>query len=284
MPTRHKTTTPTARRLAAALLASTLLAPAGAAIAARIHPATLKDPDCTAGGEIQAAPGTPGQTPVAGTPEYVARYGTPQDDVMHGTPGDDKFSSGDCDDRLIGGAGDDRLAAYEGDDRLEGGDGRDFLYGQQGDDALFGGDDGEPDTLYGHEGDDLLSAGGGAGATMLGGPGRDVYVGAPGYVDAFFVGGGAPDRGTDPEVKPHLRMADVIENFEALDRIRLPGYLPGNPTTTPAEGHYSVYRGGDATPELTGTWVVTWRALGEAGYHDVIVTGGDPNGRVFTNP
>jgi Ca2+-binding RTX toxin-like protein len=238
-----------------ALLASTLLCPDGAASA-------TNDP-CLGGSTIQVPPG--GATVV----------GTPQDDVMTGSSGNDQFWGMACDDHLLGKEGNDILTGYWGDDKLEGGDGFDMLYGEWGDDVLLGGDDLTTDYLYGGPGNDYLSAGQGNGASMWGEQGIDTYVGASNYADDFYVHG-SPDRGTT--TAPALRTSDVIENFEAIDRILLHGtYTLTNPTMTPGEGQYSIY------PELGG-YVVTWNSPTDEGYHDVVVKGGNPNGRVFFYP
>jgi hypothetical protein len=210
-------------------------------------------------------------TPGAGT---VA--GTERDDVMNGTEGDDRLAAWKCDDHLLGKGGNDSLGGSWGDDKIEGGDGHDMIYGEWGDDVLLAGDDLNTDHLYGGPGNDYLSTGQGKGGGMWGEAGLDTYVGASNYIDEFWVDG-SPDRGASPS--PALHTSDVIESFEAIDKIFLKGsYTLANPTKTPADGQYSVYPGDG---DLTGTYVVTWNSPADTGYHDVVVKSGDPNGRIF---
>ncbi|MCD6034641.1 MAG: hypothetical protein K0R63_382 [Rickettsiales bacterium] len=105
--------------------------------------------------------------------------------------GDDSIRGGKDNDALHGNQGNDQLYGDIGNDTVRGGQGNDLLRGGQNDDQLFG--DLGNDTLYGDKGNDRLT--GGAGADRF----------------AFRVGDGA----------------DMITDYDALDRIRLEGFGAG---------------------------------------------------------
>ena len=70
--------------------------------------------------------------------------------------------------------------------------------------------------------------------------------------------------------------SDTIYDFNQSegDEIWLKGsYTYAGNTAAPADGQYSVWTKG-------GDYVVTWNAAGDAGYHDVIVKGDNPQGDI----
>ena len=72
------------------------------------------------------------------------------------------------------------------------------------------------------------------------------------------------------------KKSDTIYYFNQSegDEIWLKGsYTYAGNTSAPADGQYSVWTD-------NGDYVVTWNAAGDAGYHDVIVKGDNPEGDV----
>ena len=159
-------------------------------------------------------------------------------------------------DTIYGEGGNDYLDGWKGDDTLYGGNGHDTLLGYDGYDKLYGG--AGNDTLKGEKGPDDLY--GGAGVDKLyGGAGDDYF---------YF---GKTDSGDIFDKK-----ADTIYDFNQSqgDEIWLKGsYTYAGNTSAPADGQYSVWT-------KDGDYVVTWNAAGDAGYHDVIVKGDNPEGDV----
>lgn len=131
----------------------------------------------------------------SGNDRIVAGAG---DDILEGRAGSDVLIGNDGDDVLRGQSGKDNLFGGDGDDILHGGRARDVLKGQAGDDELYGGLG--RDTLVGGAGDDSLH----------GGSGKDLLIGGTGR-DTFHL------------QKASLRYADIIEDYEAGDRLDFGG-------------------------------------------------------------
>ncbi len=113
-------------------------------------------------------------------------------DVFLYGEGDVLLSSGNDKVTLIGGA----------PGKVYGGAGDDVIYGDTGNDILYGGSG--MDFLYGHDGNDILIGGPGA-DLLIGGAGADIFR----YLDIGDAG-------------------DVIQGFEAIDRIDLNALLAAN--------------------------------------------------------
>src|SRR4051794_7072686 len=136
--------------------------------------------------------------------------------------------------------GDDTVYAGGGNDTVYGGGGYDKLYGQGGNDTLYGGT--TYDDLYGGTGVDKLYGGTGA--------------------DYFYFG--KADTGDVYQGK-----ADTIYDFSDQDQIWLKGnYGYAGNDSTPSDGQYGIWQKG-------GDWIVTYNAVGESGYNDIVVKGGD---------
>ena len=167
--------------------------------------------------------------------------------VLNGTNGPnvlDAIEYGDSNDTIHGKGGNDTLAGYDGYDKLYGGAGNDKLYGEGSYDDLYGGkgvDQLYGDTAYlGVEGND--------------GDGADYF-----YFDT-------KDSGDIFDGK-----ADTIHDFEEQDQIWLKGnYGYAGNDSTPSDGQYGIWQKG-------GDWIVTYNAVGEPGYNDIVVKGGDPH-------
>jgi Ca2+-binding RTX toxin-like protein len=192
-------------------------------------------------------------------------------------PGDDFFDGYSpldvlIDDVVYGEAGNDTLLGWTGDDYLDGGTGNDYLDGENGNDYLDGG--AGDDKLYGGQGNDYLNGGAGD-DTLKGEKGPDDLYGGTG-VDKLYGGSGADyfyfgkaDTGDVYQSK-----ADTIYDFSDQDQIWLKGsYGYAGNDSTPDEGKYGIWQKG-------GDWIVTYNALNEAGYNDIVVKGGDPHGDV----
>ena len=69
--------------------------------------------------------------------------------------------------------------------------------------------------------------------------------------------------------------ADTIHDFNDFeDVIYLKGsYTYADNTNAPGDGQYSVWNNGNA-------WVITWNAVGDVGYHDLLVKGSNPLGDI----
>jgi len=153
--------------------------------------------------------------------------------------------------------GNDTIYGWKGNDKLYGDSGNDTLYGEQDYDKLYGGDG--DDTLYGGESyDDLY---GGAGVDKL-------YGGYGTSPDYFYFH-------TQDTGNVYQNKADTIYDFSDYDQIWLKGYYTYNSsgTSAPSDGQYSIWKKGT-------DWVVTYNAYNDAGYHDIVVKGGDPHGDI----
>jgi len=193
----------------------------------------------------------------------------------------DFFSYGNSNDTAYGLYGNDTIYGWNGNDKLYGGLGNDKLYGEAGHDSLYG--EAGKDMLYGGTGNDYLSGGadydqlyGGTGDdTMYGGTGYDDLYGGAG-VDKMYGGTGADYfyfyTGDTGDV--YANKADTIYDFSNADQIFLKGtYTYAGNTTAPGEGQYSIWQKGS-------DWVVTYNSVSDAGYHDIVVKGGDPHGDI----
>lgn len=121
------------------------------------------------------------------------------------------------------------------------------------------------DKLYGMAGDDEINGRGGN-DSIYGGAGVDTMNGGAGSDHFYF---GVTDSGD-----VFANKADTIKNFSDADTIHLKGsYSFAGNTSTPSDGQYGIWQKG-------GDWVVTWNAVGDAGYHDVVVKGGNPTGDI----
>src|SRR4051794_16813398 len=200
----------------------------------------------------QPPPPTPGQSWGGNLHESGKEQlmGGPQ-----GTPGDD-YSFGD--------AGNDVLLGWDGNDTLDGWTGNDTIYGENGNDYLYG--ENGNDLLYGGDGNDTLS-GGGTYDDLYGGKGVDSLSGGDG-ADYFYF-----DTADTGDV--YAGQADTITDFSDSDQIFLKGSYSydSSGTSAPADGQYSIW-------QKDGNFVVTYNSTTDAGYHDIVVKGGDPHGDI----
>jgi Ca2+-binding RTX toxin-like protein len=164
--------------------------------------------------------------------------------------------------------GNDYVFGGSGWDIIDGNGGNDTLYGKGGDDTLKG-SYGE-DDLFGGIGNDYLDAGFGY-DDIYGGTGKDVLTGGPNADDFYF--------NTTDSGDIYAGQADKITDFDTDsfwggDMIYLQGsYKYAGNTNAPGDGHYSTW-------QKDGNWVVSWNAVGESGFHDLIVVGDNPYGHV----
>jgi Ca2+-binding RTX toxin-like protein len=150
---------------------------------------------------------------------------------------------------------------WKGNDYLDGGENNDTLYGELGNDHLEGGSGN--DTLAGGPDSDFLA--GGLGVDQLWG-GVDWAQ----SIDRFYFSDS--DTGDSFQAK-----ADTINDFEdGVDQIWLFGDYTYNArdTSTPSDGEYSVWQKGS-------DWIVTYNSPYDAGWHDIIVKGGNPHGDIY---
>jgi Ca2+-binding RTX toxin-like protein len=160
-------------------------------------------------------------------------HGGSDNDYLNGGAGDDMLEGDEGDDQLFGDEGADALSGSDGIDWLDGGAGNDVLLGGMGGDVLLGRDG--SDQLEGGYGDDYLHGGAGT-DNLLGGAGIDVLVGGDGDDqilggdgDDYILGGAGDDlltggSGADTFVFLAGEGSDVVQDFGADDRIRLPGF------------------------------------------------------------
>ena len=181
----------------AAMLATTLAAPAGAQTGA------------TCDGQAATIVGTGGDDTI---------IGTAGNDVIVGLGGNDSIDGLDGDDVICGDEGNDIIRGGMGADRLLGGPGNDIMRGQQSTDFLDGGDGN--DTLRGNNGADTITGRNGN-DTLLGGKGQDVIrggngideIGGGGHDDTIFGGAG------DDEIRGG-NGSDVINTGGGDDDVR----------------------------------------------------------------
>jgi Ca2+-binding RTX toxin-like protein len=121
---------------------------------------------------------------------------------------------------------------------------------------MYGGADG--DTLNGGAGGDDLYGGTGADA-LLGGAGMDWFFFD--MADSGDIGAGHADTILD------------FNNFEDIIYLKGSYTYDNNNTNAPGDGQYSVWNNGNA-------WVITWNAVGDVGFHDVLVQGSNPLGDI----
>jgi Ca2+-binding RTX toxin-like protein len=154
----------------------------------------------------------------------------------------------------------DYISMGGGKDTVYAGGGADTIYGGTGNDTLYG--QGGYDKIYGGSGYDTLS-GGATYDDLYGGTGVDKLYGGAG-ADWFYF-----DKADTGDV--YQGKADTIYDFKDEDQIWLKGnYKYAGSDNTPDNGEYSIW-------EKDGDWIVTYNALNEAGYNDIVVKGGDPH-------
>ena len=185
-------------------------------------------------------------------------------DYLDGGAGSDNIYAGSGNDKVFGGTGNDTLDGWTGNDELYGGSGNNLLRGGEGHDYLLGGENG--DRLYGGSGDDHLRGEAGH-DNIYAGTGVDTISGGTGMDWFFFETTDTGDAGAN--------QADTIHDFNDLeDVIYLKGnYTYADNTNAPGDGQYSVWNNGNS-------WVVTWNAVGDVGYHDLLVKGSSPFGDI----
>jgi Ca2+-binding RTX toxin-like protein len=188
-------------------------------------------------------------------------------DDLRGNDGSNVLSGSGGNDTVIGFGGNDSIGGGPGDDTLDGFTGSDRILGGSGNDFLLGFDDG--DVLKGELGNDTL-VGESGGDDLYGGLGVDKLEGGTNDDSFFFETASSGDF--------NAGQADTILDFEdGVDRIFLQGSydFAGN-TNRPSDGQYGIWQNANSD------FVVTWNAVSDSAFHDVIVQGGgDPTGDVF---
>ena len=123
--------------------------------------------------------------------------------------------------------------------------------------------------MYGGADNDNLNGGAG-GDNLYGGTGADTLIGGAGFDWFFFDMADSGDSGAG--------QADTIHDFNDFeDSIYLKGsYTYVDNTSAPGDGQYSVWNNSNNSNE----WVITWNAVGDAGWHDVLVKGDSPFGDI----
>jgi Ca2+-binding RTX toxin-like protein len=167
-------------------------------------------------------------------------------------------------DTINGKGGEDEIDGAKGHDKLYGGTGNDNLKGSDGKDLLEGGDD--DDSLDGGSGNDTLKGGSGS-DSIYGGTGVDQLYGGDDDDNFYF---NKKDSGDITDTTDDF--SDTIHDFEEGDKIHLKGNYNFDSTAgwAPSDGQYGIWASGS-------DWVITWNAKGDAGYHDVLVKGFEPD-------
>lgn len=143
------------KRIALAVVATAILAPAGIGLAVTDVGTNTRD-------VLRGTPGADTLNGRGGNDRLIGRAGR---DVLLGKLGNDTLIGGPGRDRLVGGSGNDRLSGGADSDRLVGGPGKDRLDGQAGNDIIIAG-----------AGKDIIKARDGRQDTINCGTGRDVVI------------------------------------------------------------------------------------------------------------